>query len=354
MKQFWLRLDPDASMNIKSELLRCAQRRCNVIILAPEDLQLSASTNLRTASTDNQSDIKILAPLDYDSNNLKGGETSAAQLVIKDASDEKRAIELAELGVQYLIVRCPNWKIIPLENLIAKTRNKSVLLADVSSPLEAKLALQTLELGVDGIVLGAKSTEDIIETERYVRPIEDTLQLKHTKVLSVRPLGSGVRACVDTCDLMYPGEGMLTGCQSAGLFLVEAEVHKNPHVDPRPFRVNAGPVSSYVLTPGLKTRYLSELKAGDEILIVARNGKVRTGHVGRVKIERRPMLLIESEVNGRPYPLIVQNAETVRLVSASASKSVCDLAAGDEVLIYIEEGGRHFGTLVADEMVIER
>jgi len=52
--------------------------------------------------------------------------------------------------------------------------------------------------------------------------------------------------------------------------------------------------------------------------------------------------------------LIVQNAETVRLISTSGSKSVTDLASGDEVLICIQEGGRHFGTLVTDEMVIER
>ncbi len=31
-----------------------------------------------------------------------------------------------------------------------------------------------------------------------------------------------------------------------------------------------------------------------------------------------------------------------------------ELKPGDEVLVRLEEGGRHFGTLVADEMVIER
>jgi 3-dehydroquinate synthase II len=66
------------------------------------------------------------------------------------------------------------------------------------------------------------------------------------------------------------------------------------------------------------------------------------------------MLLVESEVKGKLYALIVQNAETVRLVSGSASKSVSELSAGNEMLIFIEEGGRHFGTLVTDEMVIER
>lgn len=78
------------------------------------------------------------------------------------------------------------------------------------------------------------------------------------------------------------------------------------------------------------------------------------GHVGRVKIERRPMILVEAEVNGRSLSLIVQNAETVRLVSNGGSKSVSELKAGDEVLVRVEDGGRHFGTLVADEMVIER
>ena len=66
------------------------------------------------------------------------------------------------------------------------------------------------------------------------------------------------------------------------------------------------------------------------------------------------MLLVESEVKGKLYALIVQNAETVRLVSGSTSKSVSELSAGDEMLILIQEGGRHFGTLVTDEMVIER
>ena len=146
---------------------------------------------------------------------------------------------------------------------------------------------------------------------------------------------------------------MLVGSQSAGLFLVEAEVHRNPHVEPRPFRVNAGPVSSYVLTPGFKTRYLCELKAGDETLVIDRNGITRTVHVARVKIERRPMMLIETESNGQHFATVVQNAETVRLMTKDTSHSVSDLKTGDEILLRIEEGGRHFGTLVPDEMVIE-
>ena len=249
-------------------------------------------------------------------------------------------------------MKCPNWKVIPLENLIAGTRNKITLLADVSTVNEARLALQTLELGVDGIVISVSSNEDLTIAES-LRTEENRVPITKSKVVNVKQIGQGARVCVDTCELMQPGEGMLVGSQSAGLFLVEAEVHRNPHVEPRPFRVNAGPVSAYVLTPGMKTRYLAELRVGDEVLIVNRSGATRTGHVGRVKIERRPMMVVETETEERRFTTIVQNAETVRLVSDSASIPISDLKAGDLVLLRIEKGGRHFGTLVADEMVIE-
>jgi 3-dehydroquinate synthase II len=352
MKQLWLRLVPNAPTDRKAEFLKMAEGCCDVAVLSPDDLSLAGGLKLKTASTDNRSEIKLLSAQSQPKGVIPAN--SAVELVVKDRSDEERALRLADSGVRYLLISCPNWKIIPLENLIARNENGTALLADVSSVSDAKVALQTLELGVDGVVLTPNSAKDIEEMDRYLKQLQENMPLAKGKVVSIKPIGSGARVCVDTCELMEPGEGLLVGSQSSGLFLVEAEVHVNPHVEPRPFRVNAGPVSSYVLTPGLRTRYLSELKAGDEVLIVKRSGMARVGHIGRVKIERRPMMLVETTVNGHPYSLIVQNAETVRLVSDGASKSVSELKTGDEVLVRVEEGGRHLGTLVADEMVIER
>jgi len=146
----------------------------------------------------------------------------------------------------------------------------------------------------------------------------------------------------------------LTGSSSQALFLVEGEVHPNPHVNSRPFRVNAGPVSSYVLSTSGKTRYLSELSAGQTVLLISRTGQTRSVDVARIKIERRPMILVEANIENRKITTIVQNAETVRLVTREGSKPVSEIKPGDEVLVRTEEGGRHFGTNVADEMVIER
>jgi 3-dehydroquinate synthase II len=351
MKELWLRLDPGLSQTRKFELLRVAEGRFSAAVLSPEDLPLAAGLKLRTASTDERSDIRLLSPTSSSGTAIP--KDAAVEMVVKDKSDEERVLRLAETGIRYVLVKCPNWKVIPLENLIAGTRNKISLLADVSSANEAQLALQTLELGADGVVITAASTRDLEDVGDLLLE-ENLIPMVKGRVVRVNQIGQGARVCVDTCELMKEGEGMLVGSQSAGLFLVEAEVHSNPHVEPRPFRVNAGPVSSYVLTPGMKTRYLAELRAGDEILIVTRSGATRTGHIGRVKIERRPMVVVQTETEGRVFSIILQNAETVRLVSDSTSTPVSELKPGSTALLRVEEGGRHFGTLVADETVIER
>ncbi|RLB26360.1 MAG: 3-dehydroquinate synthase II, partial [Deltaproteobacteria bacterium] len=119
---------------------------------------------------------------------------------------------------------------------------------------------------------------------------------------------------------------------------------ENPYVSPRPFRVNAGPVHAYVMVPGGKTRYLSELGAGDRVLAVSANGENMELLVGRIKIERRPLLLINAMGPDGPVGTIVQNAETIRLVGAQGEAiSVVQLKPGDKVLGYVEEAGRHFG-----------
>jgi 3-dehydroquinate synthase II len=153
---------------------------------------------------------------------------------------------------------------------------------------------------------------------------------------------------------MREGEGMLVGCQSSGLFLIQAETAENPFVAPRPFRVNAGSTAQYLLASGGNTKYLSEIRAGDEVLIVDKEGRSRVTNICRTKIEWRPLMLIEAEHEGRTFKTIVQNAETIRLVTKEGSKSVKELSKGDIVLVHIQEGGRHFGKLVKEERVIEQ
>jgi 3-dehydroquinate synthase II len=279
----------------------------------------------------------------------------ALTIDIAGKEDENKAVEAAEHGANYIIINCQDWRIIPLENLIARTRGKSKLIAKVSSADDARIVLETLQLGTNGVLLKTNNLEEIKKTIALVKQEDAKVKLAKAKISSIKKIGTGARVCVDTCDLMSPGEGILVGVQSAGLFLVEAEVSENPYVQSRPFRVNAGSLPLYTLASLENTRYLSELKSGDEVLIIDRNGNVRTTNVGRAKIEFRPLILIEAEADGKKLKAILQNAETIRLVTPTGSKQVTELQTGDEVLVHLAAtGGRHFGVSVPEETVIER
>ncbi|MEM2192045.1 MAG: 3-dehydroquinate synthase II [Candidatus Hadarchaeales archaeon] len=284
------------------------------------------------------------------------GRKTAVEIEIKDKASERAAVE-ASREADFLIISARDWKIIPLENIIANVQKGCKILQVVKSAEEARVAAETLEVGAAGVVLDPRETgpEEIKRTSEILEKLaSEKLQLSPARVEEVRAVGSGDRACIDTTVMMEMGEGMLVGSQAEGLFLVHSETLPSEFVEQRPFRVNAGAVHGYVRVPDGKTKYLSELKAGDEVLVVNFKGETRRAVVGRVKIERRPLVLVEAEKDGRRYKIVLQNAETINLVGKDGRPiSVARLKPGDEVLILTEAGGRHFGTKV-EEMMVER
>jgi len=270
---------------------------------------------------------------------------------------ERVAIKVGKM-VDFLVVVTPDWKVIPLENMIAELQSSHVkVLAGVRDATEAKVAVETLEVGTAGVLFDAKE-RGVAEIKKVSNLFEtlltEKLELVPAKVKTVKPVGVGDRACVDTTSLMSVGEGMLVGSQSSGMFLVHSETLASEFVAPRPFRVNAGAVHAYIRLPGGRTKYISELSAGDEVLLVNASGGSRAATVGRVKIERRPLMLVEVEHEGETYKTLLQNAETINLVDKEGKPiSVARLRPGDEVLIHVEKTGRHFGVKV-EETVVER
>lgn len=282
------------------------------------------------------------------------GVTVGGYVVIKDKNYERFAAEMGKI-CDYLLVTGTDWKVIPLENLIADLQREKVkIIFGVKSAEEARLAFKTLEKGADGVLLDSGNPQEIKDTIKIARELErENAELEPAIVTRVEPLGMGDRVCVDTCNLMQRGEGMLIGSQASGMFLVNSESDDSPYVAARPFRVNAGAVHSYIKI-GDKTRYLSELKTGDTVTIVDSKGKQREGIVGRVKIESRPLMLIEAKAGDRTLTAILQNAETIKLVGKDGNPvSVAKLKKGDEVLVRLEEGARHFGKKI-EETIIEK
>jgi 3-dehydroquinate synthase II len=263
---------------------------------------------------------------------------------IQGKEDEKKALKLSKSKT--VILSTPDWSIIPLENLIAQSES---LIAEVDSFQKAKTALQILEKGVNGILLVTTDLNELKKTANLIKNISEKINLVPAKIVNTKILGMGDRACIDTCTNMELREGMLIGNSSGAMFLVHSETIENPYVETRPFRVNAGGIHAYILLPEGKTKYLSELKSGDEVLIVDSKGNTQVAIVGRIKIERRPMILVEAEANNKKISLILQNAETVHLTRPDGSPvSVVSLKKGSEILTYTEETGRHFGIKIEE------
>jgi 3-dehydroquinate synthase II len=269
---------------------------------------------------------------------------------IAGKADEDKAAVMPENKI--VVLRMLDWTIIPIENLLAR-RGKNIMV-QVETSEQAKLMTEILEKGVDGVVLNTTDVSEIKKTAEVISGISERVSLVEATITNIKQLGMGDRSCLDTCTQMALGDGMLVGNTASGFFLVHSESIDNPYVASRPFRVNAGAVHAYTLAPGGKTRYLADLKAGDEVLLVDFKGTSQTAYLGRNKIEKRPMMLIEAEAEGMPISLIMQNAETIRLVSPEGKAiSITNLKPGDKVLGHIEKAGRHFGMKV-DETLIER
>lgn len=329
MKQLWVKVDP-----YKKNLVTTALESGADAVWVPEG---------KVREVKSLGLIQVVAP---DGDLVPGQDVH--EVTVTSQEQEAEVVRLAKSGP--VVVRTPDWTVIPLENLVAQCEGN--LFVEVSDPEAARTFLGVLERGVDGLVAVTPEPGVVKAIARLVKEASPKVDLEVARITTLKPLGMGDRVCVDTCSNMGLGEGMLVGNASNALFLVHAESLENPYVSPRPFRVNAGPVHAYIRVPGNRTKYLGELAAGDEVLVVAHDGRSRPAVVGRAKVESRPLMLVAAEAGGKEVTTILQNAETIRLTRPDGEAvSIVSLKPGDEVLVALEGGARHFGHKIQETIV---
>lgn len=280
-------------------------------------------------------------------------ESSISDILLLSREDETKAADIMKKGGS--VVLSKGWEIIPVENLLAYealSENTGMLALEVTTAEEARLAAGILEKGVDTVVIPANAT---LATKSIVSAVKNemgNIPLSEATITEITPVGMGHRVCVDTLSIFNRGQGMLVGNSAAFTFLVNAETEHNEYVASRPFRINAGAVHAYAVMPEDKTTYLEELSSGSEVLIIDHEGNTSTAITGRVKVEKRPMLLIRAKAGDQEGAVFLQNAETIRLVqSGGIATSVVMLAPGDKILCRLDIAGRHFGMRIQEDIL---
>ncbi|XP_019102222.1 PREDICTED: uncharacterized protein LOC104790516 isoform X2 [Camelina sativa] len=343
----------------KEVMTVAVERGWNTFIFSSDNRNLS----------DDWSSVALMDTLFIEDKGVTDGSGNVVASVFEVSTPEelqKLKIETEER--ENIVLDFLDWKSIPAENLVAALQGSvKTVFAISNTSSEATLFLEALEHGLGGVILKSEDVKAVLDLKEYFdkrNEESDTLSLKEATITRVQMVGMGDRVCVDLCSLMRPGEGLLVGSFARGLFLVHSECLESNYIESRPFRVNAGPVHAYVSVPGGKTCYLSELRTGREVTVVDQKGKQRTTVVGRVKIEKRPLILVEAKLSVKEeetvFSIILQNAETVALVtphqvnnsSRKTAVPVTSLKLGDQVLIRLQGGARHTGIEI-QEFIVE-
>ncbi|MGH2941260.1 MAG: 3-dehydroquinate synthase II family protein [Solirubrobacteraceae bacterium] len=245
---------------------------------------------------------------------------------------------------------------IPLEIVLAaadKAEGRVITL--VHDLEEARIVFDVLERGSDGALLAPRGVGDATELVALAQTPTSAVAMQALEVTQVSHLGLGDRVCVDTCSHLGLDEGILVGSFAHGMVLVSSETHPLPYMPTRPFRVNAGALHSYTLGLDNRTRYLSELESGSELLAVRTNGETRRVVVGRVKIESRPLIRIHAKApSGEAVNVIVQDDWHVRVLGPGAEvRNVTEVEPGDKLAGVTLTEPRHVGYAVR-EFLLEK
>jgi len=116
----------------------------------------------------------------------ESGKEVAVYIEINNKEDELLVSKLGTVA-DYVILKGKNWKVIPLENIIASLQERtSKIMVDVPNYEEAKLALETMEHGSDGVLLSSNDGNEIRKLGSLIeKTSKEIYELKEATVMNV-------------------------------------------------------------------------------------------------------------------------------------------------------------------------
>ncbi len=182
--------------------------------------------------------------------------------------------------------------------------------------------------------------------------MEESAKTRYLEVVELKKVGEGMRVCLDFIDRLQEEEGLYIGNTGHGYLKVLSENRQSEGYPPRPFRINCGGFHQYFYQEK-ESRYLQEIKAGESLVVSSPQGS-RSISIGRVKIERRPLIRVICHGEEGSISATLQSSTSVYVEEAEkGAVSVLDLKKGDRIAGMMDEPGRHLGKKI-DEFIEER
>ncbi|HKS46153.1 MAG TPA: 3-dehydroquinate synthase II [Amycolatopsis sp.] len=343
MKFAWIDLRAVAQPQLEAVLDAAVHARVAGVLADEEVLRKLPPTvvGVTVTTVSNRAEVDALAGT---------GENAVGWVDVHD-EDSLNLACAAATTLPHTVVRFADPTKIPLEIVLAAADRAPGQLVTVCADLEeAAIVLDVLERGSDGVLLAPRDAGEVFALARLLEADSPPLELTTLIVDEIEHHGLGDRVCVDTCSHFAEDEGILVGSYSTGFILCCSETHPLPYMPTRPFRVNAGALHSYVLGPGNRTNYLSELRSGGTTLAVNAEGKTRRVLIGRAKLESRPLLTITARsADDVAVSLTVQDDWHVRVLGPGGKvRNVTELRRGDELLGYLATDQRHVGIPIGE------
>ncbi len=174
----------------------------------------------------------------------------------------------------------------------------------------------------------------------------------YLEVTEITEIGEGMRVCIDFVDVLSESDGLFVGNTGEGYIKVLSENRHSEGYPPRPFRINCGSFHQYIYQED-KSNYLHEIEPGVGLIIAGEDEK-KSVPVGRVKMEKRPLIRVVCSDGNKTISATLQKSTSVFVTTeAHPAVNILDLKTGDRILCQTDKPGRHLGKQI-DEIIVEK
>ncbi len=135
-----------------------------IVNLDPVDLK-GIKSKMSTVHTSTNANYVIVDKV----TKIKGKKIGMKFKVLSNA-DIERILQFAKAGLDFVIIEVKDWKIIPLENIIAKLHKiHTEIFAVANTPEEVRKMFSILEIGVDGVIFSTNSINKVTGGKKRFR-----------------------------------------------------------------------------------------------------------------------------------------------------------------------------------------